>query len=132
MKFKLEKKYIQLGITIFFTALALLLVFFIMFRLESFKRILAKVNSVLLPITYGLIFSYLMTPLLNSIEKKLLYPLFNKIYSKKNKAVNKKSIRRLSVLLTIIIVLLLSYLFFASLIPQVYSSLQHIINNYDN
>ncbi|MBQ0036679.1 MAG: AI-2E family transporter [Firmicutes bacterium] len=132
MKFKLDKKYIQLGITIFFTSLALLLVFFIMFRLDSFKSILSKFNSVLLPITYGLIFSYLMTPLLNTIEKKILYPLFYKINSKKNKQINKKNIRRLSVLLTIIIVLLLIYLFFASLIPQVYSSLQHIINNYDN
>lgn len=132
MKVKLEKKYLQIGLTIFLTALAIMVVFFVMFRLESLKTIFSKINSVLLPITYGLVFAYLMTPLLNSIENKFLIPIFKKINDKKQKEVNKKTVRKLSVLLTILIVLLLIYLFFASLIPQVYSSLQHIIKNYDN
>lgn len=131
MKVKLEKKYLQIGLTIFLTALAIMVVFFVMFRLESLKTIFSKINSVLLPITYGLVFAYLMTPLLNSIENKLLIPMFKKANEKKQKEINKKAVRKLSVLLTILIVLLLIYLFFASLIPQVYSSLQHIINNYD-
>lgn len=131
MKVKLEKKYLQIGLTIFLTALAIMVVFFVMFRLESLKTIFSKINSVLLPITYGLVFAYLMTPLLNSIENKLLIPMLKKANEKKQKEINKKAVRKLSVLLTILIVLLLIYLFFASLIPQVYSSLQHIINNYD-
>lgn len=132
MKLKIENKFIQIGITIFLTALAIMVVFFVMFRLDSIKHIFSTLNNILLPITYGLVFAYLLTPLLNTIESKLLFPVFNKFNWIKNQGKRRKTIRRLSVLFTIIFVLLLIYLFFASLIPQVYSSIQQIINNYDN
>lgn len=130
MKFKAEKKYIQLGFTLFFTAVGIMAVYFLFFRLDSIKNNISKINGILAPIFYGLVLAYLMTPLMNVIEKRWIIPLFekNKTLSKgKNK---KKSIRVISVTLTLLLVFMFLYLFFASVVPQLYSSIQNLINQY--
>ncbi len=69
MKFKPDKKYLYVGITIFLTAVAIMLAYFLFFRIDSIKDGLNTLNKILAPIFYGLIIAYLMTPLLNTIEK---------------------------------------------------------------
>lgn len=130
MKFKPEKKYVQIGLTVFFTAIAIMLVYLLFFRLKDIKEGIAAINKILAPIIYGLILAYLMTPLLNAIEKKWLYPVFDKHEWWKNDKKRDSHIRALAVSLTIIFVLFFIYLFFASVIPQLYSSIQSIINQY--
>lgn len=131
MKIKLEKRNIQIGLTIFFTVIALMIVYFLFFRLDSIKAGLASLNKILRPIFFGFIFSYLMTPLLNFLERSFFIPLFDKVSFLSKDQKKEKYIRGLSVLFTFFIVLLLIYLFFASLIPQVYGSIQSIIGNYN-
>ncbi len=132
MKFKPEKKYIYWGITIFCTAIALMLVYFLFFRLDSIKGGLKTLNKILAPVFYGFILAYLMTPLLNIIEGKWIRKLFDKynLLSKNNN--RNKHIRTLSVGLTIIIVIGVLYLFFSSVIPQVYQSIQNLISSYSS
>lgn len=132
MKIKLSNKYLQIGLTIFITAIALMGVYFLFFRLDSIKSTVQSINKIMMPIYFGFIFAYLMTPLLNTYEIKAFYPLFNKIKFLNGTKNKEKKVRALSVLFTLVTVLLLIYLFFASLIPQVYSSIQSIINNYNN
>lgn len=131
MKFKPEKKYIQIGFTIFFTAIAIIAVYFLFFRIDAIKSGISTVNRILSPIFYGLVLAYLMTPLLNLIENKWYKPLFEKYeWLKDNKSKN-KNIRLISVFTTIIIVLFFLYLFFASVIPQLYSSVQNLVSQYN-
>lgn len=130
MKIKLSNRYLQIGLTIFFTTIALMGVYFLFFRLDTIKSAIGSFNKILTPVYCGFIFAYLMTPLLNAIENKLINPLFIKV-SFLNKIKNKKKkIRGISILLTLISVLLLIYLFFSALIPQIYNSIQNIISNY--
>lgn len=132
MKFKPEKKYLYLGITIFCTAIALMLAYFLFFKIDSIKGGLSVINKALSPVFYGLVLAYLMAPLLNIIERKWIKPFFdNKKLLMKNENRN-KHIRTISVSLTIIIVLLVLYLFFASVIPQVYQSIQSLISQYSS
>jgi len=130
MKFKPEKKYLQIGLTLFFVAVGTMLVYFLFFRLSEIRAGIQAINKILAPIFYGLVLAYLMTPLMNTIEQKWLYPLFNKYnwWSKDKK--RNKHIRGLSVLFTFAVVILLFYLFFASVIPQLYSSIQNLVSQY--
>lgn len=131
MKFKPEKKYLQLGFTIFLTAIAIMAAYFLFFRLSSIKEGISVINRILAPIFYGLALAYLMTPLLNALERKILIPLAIAGGEKELTAKRKKHIRMIAVTITLLIVLSLIYLFFASVMPQLYSSIQNLIGHYN-
>ncbi len=131
MKFKPDKKYIQISMTIFFTSVAIMLVYFLFFRIEEIKAWFSSINKTLAPIFCGLIFAYLMTPLLNSIEKKLIKPLFDKRKWMVSNPKRGAHIRRISVVITFAIVLLFFYLFFYAVIPQLYGSILNLVSQYN-
>lgn len=131
MKIKLGNRYLQIGITIFLTALALMAVYFLFFRIATIKSAFSTLNKILTPVYCGFIFAYLMSPLMNSIEGNIMTPIFKKVSFLSKVKNQKKKIRGFSILFTLIIVLLLIYLFFAALIPQIYNSIQNIISNYN-
>ena len=79
MKIKIEKKYLQIGFTIFFTAIAILMVVFFIWNNNSIKTSVRKFNSILSPVYYGLIIAYLLTPIVDFFEKKFFIPLFAKL-----------------------------------------------------
>lgn len=131
MKFKPEKKYFHIGLTIFLTAIAIMLAYFLFFRLESIKALLNSFNKIIAPIFYGFVLAYLMSPLLNVAERKWITPLVIKKDLLKKSKNKKKTIRTISVAITIVIVLLVLYLFFVSVVPQVYSSIQSLLSSYE-
>ena len=130
MKFKPQKKYFHIGLTIFLTAIAIMCAYFLFFRVDEIKAGIHKINTILAPVFYGLIIAYLMTPLLNVIERKFVRPLFDKENWGLNNKKRDNHIRTISVCLTLLIVVMVLYLFFSSVIPQIYTSIQSIISQY--
>ncbi len=132
MKIKIEKKYLQIGFTIFFTAIAILMVVFFIWNNNSIKTSVRKFNSILSPVYYGLIIAYLLTPIVDFFEKKLFIPLFAKLkWFEEEKDKNRRiHIRVFSVTLTFVITLFLLYIFFASVIPELIKSIQSIVKQY--
>lgn len=124
MKINIDKKHISLGITSFLVVASSICFYYLLFHGDRF---LGKINAILViasPVIYGIILAYLLTPIVNTIEKKLLSPLFTK--SSKMNSTKKKWMRFLSVLMTVIIVILFIYGFFSILIPNVISSVKSI------
>lgn len=125
MKLQINKKYLRIGITAFVVIAASICFYYLIFHGDRFS---AKINSlfkILSPVLYGIIFAYLMTPLVNAIEKRFLIPLFVKDKSNIS-AKQKKYMRLFSVLFTIVIVILLIYGFFSILIPNIIKSIKSI------
>ena len=124
MKINSDKKHISLGITSFLAVASSICFYYLLFHGDRF---LGKINAILViasPVIYGIILAYLLTPIVNTIEKKLLSPLFTK--SSEMNSTKKKWMRFLSVLMTVIIVILFIYGFFSILIPNVISSVKSI------
>ncbi|MCR5278841.1 MAG: AI-2E family transporter [Lachnospiraceae bacterium] len=132
MKLKIEKKYFQIGLTIFLTALAIILVFFGIYRINNIKGYIANINRILSPVIYGFVFAYLMTPLLNLYEHKIVEPLFAKfnLMEKAEEKARHNRIRTISILLTMFSVIWLVYMFFKSVVPELYNSIYNIISSY--
>ncbi len=130
MKIKIEKKYIHIGVMIFFTVLALMFVFFLIYRFDSLKLAIGKFNKIMAPVFYGFFLAYIINPIMNFVEKKIIGPLLEKYNANQEESKRKKATRAYSLAITIIFVLLLIYLFFVTLIPQVYKSLQSLIQSY--
>lgn len=125
---KRNKNHIRWGITAFLVILASLLSYYIMFHLDNFKGTLNKLIVILMPIIDGLILAYLLTPLVNNFEKKLVQPFFKLFHLK----INAKHERMCSILITILVVYAAFYGFFSMVIPQISSSIITIIEQFPN
>ncbi len=128
MKIHIDKKYIQMGITAFFTAIAILMVVFFIWNNDSIKNGLEVIKSAIAPVMYGLIIAYLLSPILNFFEKKIYIPVFHKLkWFEAEKDKNRdKHIRTFSLVSTLIFTAFLLYLFFSSVIPQLVVSIRNI------
>lgn len=124
MKFNIDKKYISIGITSFLVVAASICFYYLVFHGDRF---LAKLHSLVIiasPVLYGIVLAYLLTPLVNSLEHKILEPFIFKSGSITPK--KKKGMRALSVIMTLIIVIIAVYAFFSILIPNIITSIKSI------
>ena len=126
MKFKFDKKYFYWGLTAFLVIIASILFYYILFHRSSFSSGIKTFIRISMPIIDGFILAYLMTPVLNKIEKCIISPL----YKKAKVPMTPKSKRRMrgcSILVTIVLILIILYEFFGLIIPEVVRSIQSII-----
>lgn len=125
MKFPFNKKYFRIGITAFTVIAASICFYYLIFHGDRFSAQLDSLFRVISPVLFGIIFAYLMTPMVNGIEKKILFP----IWSKDKGSVTlkqKKYMRACAIIITVLIVIWLIYGFFSILIPNIFTSIRSI------
>lgn len=130
MKFRVEKRYIKIGIIAFFVLAGAISFYYLLFHGD---RLISKINTlihIVNPVLYGIVFAYLMTPLVNGLERIVFKPLFfseKRTLTAKTRRMFKSLMRALSVFITICIVGLCIYGFFSILIPNLKTSIESII-----
>ena len=127
MKFRIDKKYIRWGVTAFLVIAASILFYYLLFHRANISAGLHAFVGITMPILDGMLMAYVLTPLLNGVEKKFIIPVCMKCNMDMEERKNKKKIRAMSILLTLFIVTLALYSFFATVIPQLIRSIQSII-----
>ena len=118
MKFRFEKKYLYWGITAFLVIAASILFYYILFHRSNLSNGFGIMIDIAMPIIDGFVLAYLITPVLNKVEKRIIEP----IYVKAKIPATPKSRRRmrgLSIFMTIVLILVILYEFFGLVIPQV-------------
>lgn len=123
---KIDKKIKQAGVVAFITICCCILFYFILFNSDSFFSFGRKIIIMLMPFIYGFFIAYILNPVLNLIEAKIIIPISNIIH-KNDKKTKKKHTRGISVLLTLIFFLLIVYALIIMIVPQVVESIQSII-----
>lgn len=129
MKIKFNKKMILTGIIAFLVIAASICFYYLVFRGDKISEKISSLFKILSPVIYGIIIAYLLTPIVNFIEQKLLVHLF----TKKNPVITPKKMkymRMLSVILTMLVVLLLLYAFFSVIVPEISKSIVSISNQF--
>lgn len=129
MKFKFEKKYVEIGIVTFLVVASSLLFYYLLFHHTTLFAAISNIFTIISPVIYGFVLAFLMTPILNFVENKIVKVIFLKF--KKNIYQKKKMIRGISLLITIVIVLAIVYGFFDMVIPRVKDSIISIVNQFD-
>lgn len=129
MKFHFNKKYLYWGLTGAFSIIAGILFYYILFHRANLSSAFGYVIKISMPIIDGLVLAYLMTPIMNMIENRIMKPLYIKGKVKVN-AKSKKRMRSLSIILTIIIVLIVAYEFLEMIIPELITSIQSIYSQF--
>ena len=126
MKIQFNKRYLRIGLTAFLVVAASICFYYLIFHGDHFSAQLHALIKVASPVIYGIIFAYLMTPMVNGLESRFLMPFF---FANKGNPVSvkqKKWMRVISILLTIYIVGCLIYGFFSILIPNITKSVRSI------
>ena len=127
MRFKWDKKYLYWGITAFVVICCSILFYYLLFHGVRLQSAIRKVVRILMPFVYGFAIAYILSPVVNMLEGKVLEPLRHKICRKPVSIKTSKRIRVISIFITEILAMLTIYGLFAMLIPQITKSIQSIV-----
>lgn len=131
MKYDLKNnKYFRWGLTAFLTIAASICFYYLLFHGNSIKSGFHTITGILMPVLYGLVTAYLLTPVLNYIETKLLFPLCRKLKVKENKKRN-SIVRGIGILITAFLFIALIYSLVAMMLSQIVPSIVNIASNFD-
>lgn len=122
-----ENKYFHLGAMLLGVVTISTFLLAVVLHLEAVGRIFKTISGVLSPLVIGLVLAYLMNPLMNFLDKRLL-PALLKRNMKEEKA--RKLSRTASLIFAVLVSLLFVYEFCSLLLPQLYESVRGIVDNF--
>lgn len=127
MKFRFDKKYLAWGITGFCVLAAAILFYYVVFNLSEVKAFFESLFGVCMPIIFGLIMAYLLSPICSFFERYLLYPIYHKFHLSTDRLKVRGRIRKLAVLITWFITIYALYIFFSIILEELIASVQSIV-----
>lgn len=120
---KENKEYFKWGLTAFFVVLGGIISYYVIFHLDNLTARITKLFVILMPIIDGMVLGYLMTPIVNATERRIVKPIFKKLNIN-----HKKSQRRtIAIVITLFVVIMALYSFFSVVIPQIGNSINTIV-----
>ncbi len=147
MKYRGDRKYLHWGLTAICVVCAGIAFYYILFHGTRLGAILNKFLGICFPIIVGFVLAYLFTPIVNTIEYRMLIPIYRRIIKKKNKGAadeiempkteipkmkrrHKSMIRAIAICLTDLLVFLCFYGLFAMIIPEIGKSIYSISDQF--
>ena len=118
------KPYLAIGLIAFLVLTLSILFFFLIFRYHGLSQTIEKLTGILQPITIGVVFAYLINPIVN-LEEKYLLKCFEKWMKKPEKA--KKTARGVSIIGAIIFVIIIITILLSMVIPELYKSIERVL-----
>ena len=129
-KFNPDSRQITNAVLAFLVIAAGILFIYFVFYGKDFLDGLGRIAKALMAVVYGIIIGYILTPLLNNIEKKILIPIFRHFgvdildLGERNRW---RKMRSISIILTIAVFLVIIVSTVILIVPQLISSIQSIV-----
>ena len=107
-----------------------ILFYYFLFHFDAMKERIGYFISVFAPVWSGIIIAYILNPVTRSLEKKMAFPLWNRIKKKKDHVYSKEAfvIRIICVVITIVIFIALIYGLIMTVVPQIIKNIRDIIS----
>lgn len=131
MKFNWNNTYFKWAITVFSVLAGAILFVYLIFNWQEFASNIKEISTAIMPIGVGFVIAYLLSPIVNTLENVILYPLCKKLKIKDSKA-KKGILRGISIFVAFVIVFFIIYILIAMIISQIVPSIETIINNFDS
>ena len=129
MKYRWDNRYLHWGVTAFLVIAASMLFYYGIFHMKTLITGFKTFFRILAPILYGVAIAYLLSPLINFFEKKIILP----ILEKKNISLQKRGariMRWVCVLLSLTIFIVVIYALIMMILPQLIRSITNIIYSF--
>ena len=118
-----NKTYLHLGVTLIVSACAVLMFYDTFFQSRVLLDFFDKLMSVLSPVIYGLVFAYLLAPIVDFFDRGI---------EKGLPKAKSSLVRGLSILVTWLCAIALIYLMFSILVPELVDSVKTLAANFEN
>ena len=128
MRFRWDKKYLYWGVTAFCVIAASIVFFLILSKISAIKGFFGIILKVIKPVLYGLLFAYLMNPLVKTFERPILVQWGEKIYGKDSRK-SRSFARCIAILLALVLVLLIVIGLLWLVLPRLYECIQTLVTN---
>lgn len=125
-----KSRYFLLGLTLFLTGTALIGVYYILLHGSKVVEFYDYIANMMMPILCGFVLAYVLIPVLNYIERKIIIP-FLKQKTMIDIEAKKAKIRAFSVTATAALSVLFIYSFIKMFVAQIVPSIQEIALNFD-
>lgn len=129
MKFRWDNKYLHWGVTAFFVIAASMLFYYGIFHMRTLITGIKTFFHIMAPIIYGFAIAYVLSPIVNFLEKQLIYPFLEK----RNRSLEKRGrrvVRWICVLLSLFFLLIIIYTLIMMVLPQLIRSVMNIIYSF--
>ena len=126
--FRWDKTYLNWGITAFCVIAASILFYMALNYLPILGNGLRRLLGILSPFIWGLIITYLLVPLMKSLEINFFTPLSRRLYKKRRRQARRFA-RGMSVLVAELVLLAILTTLVYLILPQLYSSIETIVQN---
>ena len=127
-RMKTIKSYFKWGLTVFLTVCAILVFYDVFYKGGTLLGFFNKLTSTLAPVLYGFAMAYLLSPIVNWLER-LIRLGWSKWSLTREKTLRRGWLRAVSILITWAIVSYALYLLMSVLVPQLIDSITTLINN---
>ncbi len=134
MKIKPEKNQVTWAITVFVLCVCLMLAYYVIFDgrklLTNFSNVVDSLSGIII----GIVLAYILIPLMEGIEHRILFPIYKKkgidvSLSPSGDKKKRSQMRKISLFTTMVIFTVLAYSLFRVIIPQLVSSIREIASN---
>lgn len=129
MKYRWDNRYLHWGVTAFLVIAASLLFYYGIFHMGSLISGIRMFLGILAPIIYGAAIAYVLSSVVNFLERSLIYPFL----AKKDISLQKRGqrvIRWVCVLFSLIFLLFLIYALIMMILPQLLRSITSLIYSF--
>jgi len=126
-RFKWEPHYLHWGITAFLVIVCSLIFYFSIHQWSYMRAFFGMVGRTMAPIVWGFIFAYMLTPFARWLEK-MLHKIGGRFLTKRP-VLKKRIFRAVGILLAVTITLLVVAILLLTLLPEVYSSIEGLIDS---
>ena len=125
---KTKNYYFKWRLTVFLTVCAILVFYDVFYKGGTLLGFFNKLTSTLAPVLYGFAMAYLLSPIVNWLER-LIRLGWSKWSLTREKTLRRGWLRAVSILITWAIVSYAVYLLMSVLVPQLIDSITTLINN---
>ena len=129
MKLRWDNQHVRWGVTAFLVIAASMLFYYGVFHMKTLITGIQTFLGILTPIVYGVVIAFLLTPLLNFLEKTIIYPILQKKEATVGKN-GRKAIRWACVLLCMFLFLALIYALIMMVLPELIRSVMNLIYSF--
>ncbi len=133
MNFRWDKKYLHWGITAFLVVCGGICFYYLLFHNDNLRSGFWGLCNIIMPVVDGFVLAYLLAPVLNHVERRLLYPACAYVTHTRQQNFSvktKKKLRKIAILVTLAFVSAVLYCFFSIVIQQLIDSIRSIIQQF--
>lgn len=127
-----KKKIVLAGVSIFLALCGAITFYFLLFHWNNFSKTVKNIASIFSPVMLGFAIAYLLIPIMEWLEKRLVKPLFM-MYRKRLKRIGEpsgKALRNTSIIITFVVICILITMFYYMLVPNLAQSIKTIVNQF--